>query len=54
MNEEARKPQESTQPLGTGAPAAGTEAPGKLPEYRIPAPPIPGKIAWSISPWLPE
>jgi hypothetical protein len=24
------------------------------PDYRIPAPPVPGRTAWSLDPWLPD
>lgn len=54
MNEEARNPQDPTQAMGASPTAGRDPAAEKLPEYRVPAPPIPGKIAWSISPWLPE
>lgn len=54
MNEESRNPQDQTQAMGTTSSAGLDQAADKLPEYRIPAPPVPGKTAWSISPWLPE
>lgn len=54
MNEETRNSQDPTQALGTPSTAGRDPAADPLPEYRIPAPPTPGKIAWSISPWLPE
>lgn len=54
MNPETRNPQELA-PSAKAAPAAQQPpTPEDLSFYRVPAPPIPGKTAWSLSPWLPE
>ncbi len=53
MNPESRDPQELGPTAGT-APATASSAPDDLSFYCVPAPPVPGKIAWSLSPWLPE
>ena len=54
MNDEARNPQDSNQTAGINTPATGSDTPEQTSFYRVPAPPVPGKIAWSLSPWLPE
>lgn len=52
MNDEALNPQDALPTAGRNVPA--DDAPEQASFYRIPAPPVPGKIAWSLSPWLPE
>jgi hypothetical protein len=54
MNPESRDPQELNQAAGITVPAIGNNTADDLPFYRIPTPPVPGKTAWSLSPWLPE
>jgi hypothetical protein len=54
MNDEARNPQDPSQSLASSAPGGLDLASEPLDFYCIPAPPAPGKMAWSISPWLPE
>lgn len=51
MNEETRASQEQGQPA---APAPLDAPQEDLPFLRVPAPPVIGKTAWSLSPWLPE
>ena len=53
MNPETRNPPE-LNPSANTAPTAQQPASEDLSFYRVPAPPIPGKTAWSLSPWLPE
>lgn len=52
MTEETLAPQEPGQPAATALPADARQE--DLPFLTIPAPPVIGKIAWSLSPWLPE
>ena len=50
MTDETRKLPEQAQ----AAPEPECQPMEDLPFLHIPAPPIPGKTAWSLSPWLPE
>ncbi len=52
MNPDYRDPQESSASIA--ASPLETSIPDDECFYRIPAPPVPGKIAWSLNPWLPE
>jgi hypothetical protein len=60
MNPETRsetipKPLELTSPRQADLSAGGHRgAPKARPAYRIPAPPVPGRTAWSLNPWLPD
>ena len=50
MTNETRKLPEQAQT----APEPERQPMEDLPFLHIPAPPIPGKTAWSLSPWPPE
>ncbi|WP_176225215.1 hypothetical protein [Methylomagnum ishizawai] len=54
MNPDYREPQESSPAAGLAATPRDSGLPEDECFYRIPAPPVPGKIAWSLNPWLPE
>lgn len=54
MNNETCNTQEARPATGTNIPATGPKSPNEPAHYHIPAPPVPGKTAWSLSPWLPE
>lgn len=54
MYDENPVPQEQGQSVANSAPPAPDSQPGSLPFFQIPPPPIPGKTAWSLNPWLPE
>lgn len=54
MNEESRNLQDQAPNLGIASPTGLDQASDELDFYCIPAPPVPGKTTWSISPWLPE
>lgn len=57
MNVETRtepvpSPSDTNPPRQADSSAGGSQK--TRPAYRIPAPPVPGRTAWSLNPWLPD
>lgn len=54
MSEKIGNPQDQNPPAATATPVNIERPSEDLPFYCVPAPPVPGKTAWSLRPWQPE